>query len=463
MPRGRRNPSTRHLTLKHSVWWFRRAIPADCQSVLGGDSALMTNLHTGNLKTAQQARIALVRETDEVFAAIRDGSYGKDGRPKPQEIGQLFRAALVEAQDADADEEVALIRSVAEDMAERQLSQRDRSAFTTGWIGAEDITAHLDVYISGAGLTERTERERRAQVQRFADWCAGRSSKITLDRVTRRVAGDYVSEVIDAMQSPATQRKHLTGLRQYWVFLAKRGLITLPQGAVEDQGWPWAGQQRTAPKGRRAVRGIQKAEERAFTADEIRALLTGQPEGRMNASHVDQCRKALCISLLTGMRLAEVVTLWAEDVERDEDGLWISIKEGKTEAAARRVPVHSSLVSLIEAMTKGKGRGEWLFHDLKAERDPGDVFSKRFARFRQRLGVDEKLDGVRRSLVNFHSARRWFITSARHADQPKETIQEVVGHAVDDGDVTFGIYTQGASKAQLRACVEAVKLPEETK
>jgi hypothetical protein len=51
---------------------------------------------------------------------------------------------------------------------------------------------------------------------------------------------------------------------------------------------------------------------------------------------------------------------------------------------------------------------------------------------------------------------------ARHAGQPRETIGDVVGHSADKRDITFGVYTQGASEAQWRACVEAVWLPPET-
>jgi hypothetical protein len=98
--------------------------------------------------------------------------------------------------------------------------------------------------------------------------------------------------------------------------------------------------------------------------------------------------------------------------------------------------------------------------EQEAERlKPSDTFGKRFRRFRLLLDVDDRLTGVRRSLVNFLSARRWFVTQARHADQPRETIADVVGHKPDKRDTTFGKYAREASWDQRRACVEAVKLP----
>ena len=90
---------------------------------------------------------------------------------------------------------------------------------------------------------------------------------------------------------------------------------------------------------------------------------------------------------------------------------------------------------------------------------PTRVFGKRFARYREALGVDDRRDGRRRSLVNFHSFRRWFVTEAEQAGQPESTIAAVVGHSEGRRSITFGVYSGGPSEGQLRRCVEAVQLP----
>lgn len=82
-----------------------------------------------------------------------------------------------------------------------------------------------------------------------------------------------------------------------------------------------------------------------------------------------------------------------------------------------------------------------------------------FTRFRKWLGVDDKQEGRRHGLANFHSFRRTFITKARHAGFPESTIADIVGH--DTGQkktMTFGVYTHGASLVQKKECVEGVKL-----
>lgn len=53
------------------------------------------------------------------------------------------------------------------------------------------------------------------------------------------------------------------------------------------------------------------------------------------------------------------------------------------------------------------------------------------------------IEGKRRSLVNFHSLRRWFITKAEQAGQPESIIAAVVGHKRQG--MTLGGYSGGPS------------------
>jgi hypothetical protein len=58
----------------------------------------------------------------------------------------------------------------------------------------------------------------------------------------------------------------------------------------------------------------------------------------------------------------------------------------------------------------------------------------------------------RRSRVNFHSLRRWFITTAINAGQPTHIVSLVVGHKEGRKGMTLGRYWQGADDPLLRAC-----------
>ncbi|MGR3248549.1 MAG: tyrosine-type recombinase/integrase [Paracoccus sp. (in: a-proteobacteria)] len=455
--------ATRLLFLSRNVWWFRQQVPAVVRTVISGPQFIMVNLHTADVIEAKRRRDELEAQTAMQFRQIKMGrrvtlelpGWKPSGPPKPATLGPaqrgaLWRDVIVEAKAADDDEQFELARDLAADEAEALRDDAQRRAFNDAFTGREEVGHHLEAYLATAKLAPKTTAERRGLVLRFARWADAKG--LTLDRIDRRQAGKYVSEQIDPLH-PVTQTKHLTALRSYWKHLARRGHIDLPPGLSIDDGWPWNGQQ-TVQTGKRVERGSRKEEERPFTDEEVKKLLTA-PWPMKRPEWESQIRDALTISLLSGMRLAEVLTLWVEDVH---DGVF-DIQQGKTEAAARKVPIHADLEEIVKRRTEGKDGTEMLFHELAAERDAGDTFGKRFKRFRESVGVDDKREGTRRSLVNFHSARRWFATKARHAGHPMETIKEVMGHAVDKKDVTLRAYAKEASEGQRRACVGDVNLP----
>ena len=444
----------RLLTLRGNVWWFRQQVPKACRLVIGRPW-LLVNLRTPDVIEAKRKRDELEAATRMQFRQIADGRREALTLPgwSPPEVpltasarGALSREAVALALD---EEEADLISFAAEEERDR-LRPSQRQAFDDAFMGRVEIDHHLEDFLSKGGLAPKTINERRGLIGRFARWCRERGVK--LDRIDRRTAGRYVSEVLDPMH-PVTAGKHLSALRGYWTFLAQRGLIDLPPGASPKAGWPWNDQQ-MKKTGKRVERGAKAEAERPFTDDEVRRLLYAPLPVRNRWDEV--LRDATKISLLSGMRLAEVLTLWVEEVH---DGVF-DIQQGKTAAAARKVPVHPDLRELIQRRTKGKDGKAWLFHECAKMRDPGDTLGKSFGRFRKALGVHEEREGVRRSLVNFHSARRWFATTADRAGVQEAVIKDVMGHEPDKSNVTRRAYIARSSEGQMRECVEAVKLPD---
>lgn len=460
MPGKSNKGGERLLKLKGNVWWFRQQVPKNARHGAGGKSWVLVNLHTSDAVEAKRRRDEIEAATRLQFRQIAAGRRTTlelpgwkpvKGSLSPADRGALSRAALEFAAD---DEEAGLIVYAAE--AERDnLRPAQRQAFDDAFVGREDVDQHLEDYLAKADLAPKTVNERRGLVGRFATWC--RAKGIKLDRVDKRMAGRYVSEVIDPMH-PATQTKHLTALRSYWKFLAQRGQVTLPPGESAKAGWPWNDQQMER-NGKRVERGAKEERERLFTDGEVKTLLYAPLPVRNK--WVATLREATKIGLLSGMRLAEILTLWVEEVhdEGDGAGLVFDIQQGKTDAAARKVPVHPDLMEIVHRRLKGKGEKEWLFHECANLRDPGDTLGKGFGRFRKSLGVHEKREGIRRSLVNFHSTRRWFATKASRAGIRDAVIKDVVGHVPDKKDVTRAAYIASSSGEQMRACVESVKVP----
>ncbi len=476
MKMAKRNGPDRLLDLRGLTWWFKRDIPAKCRAVFKDPrtgkpkATFMVNLKTADLRAARRLRDELEADTDAMFRDIRAGKTVAAAALSAKEQGILAReaiAAAVDHQQDGPDDSFGLYEAAvqsAEDTMERFTSDDEAAAFADALHGREDVSAHLDTYLAAADFAPKTVSERRGNIGRFAKWAAEQNPALTLDRIDRKKAGKYVSEAIDKMH-PQTQKKHLAALRGYWRWLAARGHVDLPPGALMDAGWPWDGQQ-VQRNGKRVERGSRE-EERPFADAEAKTLLYAPYPDGMDPDHEGQIADAIRISLLSGMRMAEVLTLWVEEVREGPEGagLVFDIQQGKTDAAARPVPVHPDLMKIVQRRLKdAKGADKpgkaWLFHELADERDPGDTFGKRFRRYRLALGVDDKRDGKRRSLVNFHSARRWFATAADRAGQTEAVIKDIVGHVPDRKNVTRSSYIARSSGAQMRACIESVMLPD---
>ena len=470
----------RYLRLKGQTFWFSRDLPVDCRAAFGKKTWL-TNLETADLKQALVQRDELKAHTDEAFAAMQAGTWVRGAGLSPVARGELYRELIqplstrvaerkktlqsheqeippLEAGDIltpeelDSDDEareLELLLHAAE--AERDnLRGTQRRVFVEALRGDVEVSQHVDAYaLTISSLAKATVSGRCGNIRQFGRWASDRGWR--LGSIDRKKAGQYVTEVIDPMDRK-TASTHLSSLRLYWSFLHARGHIT----GGDAKGGPWAGQV-IKTKGTRVTRGSKAEEVRAYTEAEVRKLLYSPFPPRMSHAFEPQIRDALLISLLSGMRLEEVVTLWVGEVT----GGVFDIQQGKTAAAARRVPIHPALSEVVQRRTRDKKPQDWLFDELASERDPGDIFGKRFRRYRLALGVDDKREGKRPSLVNFHSARKWFAQTASFAGQSDAIIGAVIGHHPDEKNITRAVYIRTTSEEHRRQCVEAVVLPSE--
>ena len=159
----------------------------------------------------------------------------------------------------------------------------------------------------------------------------------------------------------------------------------------------------------------------------------------------------LKVCLLTGMRSGEATGLLRDDLIRKGNLGWFvhvrpnALRELKTDAAERLVPLHPHLEDLLgDLPSEGP-----LFPDLSV-----NVVTKRFSDLREKLGME------RPGLV-FHSTRKWFITQCERTGVPEHFTASLVGHksARSENGITYGIYSAGISDEQKRGIVDQIRLP----
>lgn len=83
--------------------------------------------------------------------------------------------------------------------------------------------------------------------------------------------------------------------------------------------------------------------------------------------------------------------------------------------------------------------------------------SNHFTDYRREVGVDDVVEGKRRSLVNFHSFRRWFISRMEQAGVEEELIAAIVGHK--RGSITLDVYSEGPDMRRAREAIAKLRLP----
>lgn len=439
---------TRYLEVRRQCFYVVIEVPPSARPAMGR-KRLRKSLKTRSLETAQKRRWEAIAELRGQIEAARLGS----SEDRDIARAQILREALEEAQRADDDgpehgqslAEIVRDQIEAEDAALAQRRPLARAIFRGVAQGtATPLLLHVDRWLAEGGqhgpYEERTKRDHRRAVDELAEWLGkpGRPGA-TLEVVTRPVAGRFVSEhLIPSGRANKTTTKIISALSSYWTWLRRRGHV------ADDQRLPWADQ--SPPK--KAREGHGKELERAFTDAEVATLLAGPAPAVM----IDFLR----VALLSGMRREEIGRLTVADCQ---GGVFI-VQKGKTDAARRRVPVHSDLADLVARRAHGKAATAYLFHDVTSERaERTDPLGKAFTRYRRTLGIEGGTG--RRSTVNLHSARRWFVTAAINASRPPHMVSLVVGHSEGRKGMTLGRYWTGADDQALREVVEAVLLPSE--
>lgn len=162
-------------------------------------------------------------------------------------------------------------------------------------------------------------------------------------------------------------------------------------------------------------------------------------------------KDVLIFCLLTGMRAGEASGLLREDlIQKGNLGTFAhvrpnAIRELKTDASERQVPLHSELVTRLDYLPD---RGP-LFPGLTVSK-----VTKTFARLRDELSLE-------RPQLVFHSTRKWFITQCERTGVPEHFTASLVGHksARSENKLTYGIYSAGISDEQKRSIVDQIRLP----
>jgi integrase len=412
---------------RHNTWVYRRTYPQHLQHLLG--SSLKQSLKTADAKTAK-ARVA--------------------------ELNQTFTNIVKEAEQhvsANTGQTGAIIPTACGATADpRPGIERPRYHY------ARFVGERLVKDLAKAYLSYQSERLRPGSYKaiRFAtELLVSHLGTNKLGDITQ-VQGREVLSLI-AQLSPNV-RKYSEGQTASLTHLAKLSAVFEPEHTLAPQTqariWKqmlqvldWCveqGELSTNPWEHLTIREKPEVSpHKVLTDDQVVTLL--QAKDRVLSS-------ALLFGLLTGMRSGEICGLLASNViSKGNLGRFIQIQPNevrqlKSKAAEREVPLHAKLEQLLDASLPKQGR---LFPTLSV-----DGVVKAYAKLRQTY---PKLTGT-----VFHSTRKWFITQCERTGVPEHYTATLVGHhsARSQNRLTYGLYSGGISDAQKREIVDGISLPD---
>lgn len=437
----------RFLEKHGNKWRVVVPVPQKARATIG-KTKLRHALNTDSLATANRLKWSVVKAfqnqidralspDDHQATALylaqmrRDAANANDGETEPEDL-------VID----DHIEEI-LGAPIGVDRHQRPIYDHEREAAASAFadIARGDRTpleASRKRYLSQLDVNHKTQADDERAFEFLQEWCKREKVPFFRETFGQREAVRFFDDFGSIEGKGArTRNKYLVRLRVYWRFMLLRGEV--PSNV-------WEGLTYAVPH------ETDEDTERPLTEDEMKLLLAGPAVPHMH----DLMR----IGALTGARLNVIVSLKVGDCQ---DGN-IRFKAAKKEKKARLVPIHPDLAGIIERRTDGKALTDDLFPEWPpvqkqgSKRERSYKVSQAFTTYRRGRGVADERDNKRRSLVNFHSFRRWFATEAERADQPESTIASVIGHKRNG--MTFGVYSAGPKLEQARRCVEAVKLPE---
>ncbi|MGU3286085.1 tyrosine-type recombinase/integrase [Methylobacterium mesophilicum] len=449
MPVKPPNPN-RYIAEYNGYYRVSMSVPKELREQLGG--RLIKGLDTKSLVEARHKAKPIIAE----FQKRIDDAWTARGGKKHSLVAEALTLRKIKAEITDPEERVAFGRDVVERIEEIRTNggrwaqgefpweefivptpeaEAEVEQFLDVYHGKTPIRYHHPDFIETLKIKDRSKLDEPRALNIFLEWLSTQREPAIppfVENITEEIAIRYM----DKMPSHTglawgSNAKYFGRLKYYWKWMLRRRIV---------KSNPFA--DLAIPK----EEIIHDEEERAYTDSEIQRLFMGKPpEGRAMLD-------VMAVGALTGARLDAVIDL---RVGECDDG-WFTFKPQKKEKSSRDVPIHPDLLPIVRRRIEGKHRDDDLFEEWLAPKPPSvkprsSYFSKRYTAYTRAIGVRDELDNKRRSLINFHSHRRWFITKLERAGVSGDLIAAIVGHK--RSGLTLGRYSEGPD---MRAAIEAV-------
>lgn len=435
------------LVLKGGTYHVRLDIPADAREAFGGRRVLTKSLKTGNrseahvlkLRWLQQWKIEIEKarkhevpdfreEVALIVEKYRDKIDYEKRNPQPWTLG-------MQEWKSPSNDRLIEVNNLIES---RKLKPKQANEAIEILVGISDYSPKTPFFKTRLDAFHSYETEIRKVELSTVDRHVKRLKVLDafLKESDLPLSHDTISTFLASLKiEPKTKKQYLFSFNAFWNFAIKKDPAF--KSVYASTSNPFKEHELNQEK-----RGIYKeASRRAFTTDEIESL----HKAALSESN-QKLADLIEIGAYTGARIEEICQLRTDSIVIEDDVECFHIREGKTDAAVRHVPIHPKLKSTIKRLVESSKDG-YLLQTGKGgkygvkSKDLGNDFSQ----FKTRHGFDKK--------CVFHSVRKTVITLLERADVKNLDVMSLVGHEPGGSlNITFDRYSEGPTpKAKLEA------------
>jgi len=408
----KKNPADRHLNLRRNTYWYTRRIPKELQSVLN-ISRIDVSLKTSDLKYARALR-------DLKDAEISRLTYDKNAlrRCKLEEAIKHFKQ-LEESVRVQNDE----IRLINTPLTPRCLDEMGLEIEADALRIVEGNQAVRDKYYSitlAEALSLTLDRKRDSisdeskqkydkAAEKFAAFLCTDTTSTPLNTIDRVLVHKFVLHLETTGHKRSTIQGLLSRLKVIWQQASNLGHVPAAN--------PFENQEIVVADSR------EDNKTQLFDDEELKDII------KLVNQESNDFKLIIKILAFTGARPKEICSLTVSAFQEHSGVKVLVIKQGKTLAASRFIPLTEELITDIEKHCLTSQPDAPMFY--LDEKEVGRLFSR----------IKKKVvKGEARKVM--YSLRVHFATAAQRAGIREDIAAQLVGHS-NAKTLTFGYYSKG--------------------
>lgn len=401
----------KHLKQRGSVYWYSRRVPKELHELLG-KVRIEESLKTGDIKVARALRdekdAELSRLQCNPIASARTAfeqakiDLEKYRKPVPNRLSSTY----IDFPLSSADMRAMGMHVEADALEALEGNESISEKYGLTLEEAVELTCKRK---AGSVTDEALHRYMKA-AEKFSQFLKTTPQKVILKTIDKVTAHKYVQHLEELEYKRATIQGELNRLKNLWKQASNLGHVPSEN--------PFDGHEIVVPDSRRDNKT------QLFEEDELSEIIS-----LVN----DQCRDfKLIIKILafTGARPSEICGLTTGAFQEHDGVKVLVVKQGKTLAATRFLPLTEELIQDI---------GEHC-NLLEPEAPLFNMSSKDVGRLFSRLKSNVIEDKESRKVM--YSLRVHFATAAQRAEVREDIAAQIVGHS-NAKTLTFGYYSKG--------------------